>query len=303
MIDFNPVALEQKAFYEQYLYDGAERGCEYSFVNVYLWGQQNLSVLHDHVVFFCKFGGHSAYRYPLGTGDKKVVLDAIIEDSKERGVPCRIGGILADEREQMEKQYPGRFIYKSNRDSHDYVYLIDDLADLKGKKLRNKRNHCYRFEDAVPNFTVQPLTEDNLSSVRQMLSDWYKDKQQPDKPDNFKMEQIAFERAFAHYRELGMDGLILLDGSNVLGFTMGSQMSPDTFDVHFEKAIADIQGTYAVINREFAKYIRNKYPEVRYFNREEDMGIEGLRKSKLSYNPHHMVEKYWATLVEDDNEN
>ena len=90
-----------------------------------------------------------------------------------------------------------------------------------------------------------------------------------------------------------------MNGAKAAAVTFGSRISPDTFDVHFEKADASIQGAYAAINCEFAKHIREKYPEIRYLNREEDMGIEGLRKAKQSYHPHHMVEKCWAHLREE----
>lgn len=78
--------------------------------------------------------------------------------------------------------------------------------------------------------------------------------------------------------------------------TMGSRLGPDTFDIHFEKAREDVDGAYAAVNCEFARHLRAKYPELRYLNREDDLGLEGLRKAKLSYNPHHMVEKFWAYL-------
>ena len=80
---------------------------------------------------------------------------------------------------------------------------------------------------------------------------------------------------------------------------MGSRLSPDTFDIHFEKAREDVDGAYNAINCEFARYLRLKHPEIQFLDREDDVGIEGLRKAKLSYNPHHMVEKYWACLKED----
>ena len=92
---------------------------------------------------------------------------------------------------------------------------------------------------------------------------------------------------------------MLLDGDRVLAFTMGSRLSADTVDVHFEKARADVNGAYTAINCEFARYIRAKHPDIRFLNREEDMGLEGLRKAKQSYRPHHMVEKCWACLLED----
>ena len=96
-----------------------------------------------------------------------------------------------------------------------------------------------------------------------------------------------------------MVGLVLRDGENVIAFTLGSPLSPDTFDIHFEKAREDVDGAYAVINCEFARYLRNAYPQLQYLNREDDLGLEGLRKAKLSYYPHHLVEKCWACLLED----
>ena len=90
-----------------------------------------------------------------------------------------------------------------------------------------------------------------------------------------------------------------MDGDRILAMTLGSRLSSDTFYVHFEKARSDVQGAYGAVNCEFARYIREKYPEVKYLNREEDMGIEGLRRAKKSYYPHHLVEKYWAHLWED----
>ena len=90
-----------------------------------------------------------------------------------------------------------------------------------------------------------------------------------------------------------------MDGGEVVAVTLGSRMTEDTVDVHFEKALSYVDGAYTAINCEFARYIRGKYPEVRFLNREEDMGLEGLRKAKESYLPHHMMEKCWAHLLEE----
>ena len=113
------------------------------------------------------------------------------------------------------------------------------------------------------------------------------------------MEEIAIERALRDREVLGLEGLTVTDGDRILAMTIGSRLSHDTFDIHFEKARADVQGAYAAVNCEFARYLREKYPEVKFLDREEDMGLEGLRRAKRSYYPHHMVEKYWAHLLED----
>ena len=80
-------------------------------------------------------------------------------------------------------------------------------------------------------------------------------------------------------------------------------MSEDTYDIHFEKARENVDGAYTAINQQFASYLREKHPEIRYLDREDDMGLDGLRKAKLSYCPVRLIEKYWARLWENDDEN
>ncbi len=302
MIDFKPIKVEDKERYQKYLLDGSDRSCEYSFVNLYLWGRQNATILHDHMVLFSQFNRKSVYPYPVGNGDKKPVLDAIIADAKERGISCRITSLSEEAKKTLETLYPGMFRFHCDRDGFDYVYAIDDLADLPGKKYQKKRNHCNRFRTDYPDYHVESLNDDNLPKIQQMLSDWYKAKEEENPGSDFFMEQVALNKALKHYQELDMDGLVLFDGDKVLGFTMGSQLSDDTFDIHFEKAWGDVNGAYAIINYEFARYIREKHPEIRFLDREDDMGIEGLRIAKERYFPHHMVEKCWAHLMEADYE-
>lgn len=298
-IDFSQFTLQDKALYEEYLSGDTERGCEFSFANLYLWGRQSFALLHGHVVLFSQFDRRSIYLYPVGNGDKKAVLDAIIADAKERGIACRISALGESAKKTLEQLYPNQFCFHCDEGSWDYVYDINDLADLGGKKYHGKRNHLNRFKDIVPHYTVEPIDEHNLPRVKEMAKNWYQTRLKENPDGDYHMEAAALEKAFRDYRALGMEGLVLLDGEEVLAFTMASRLSEDTFDVHFEKARADIPGAYTAINCEFANYIRDKYPSVRYLDREEDMGLEGLRKAKLSYYPHHMVKKYWAHLMEE----
>lgn len=298
MIDFRPVSLRDKEVYEQYLFMGGEHGCEYSFANRYLWGRQEFALLNDHVVIHFCHGVHSVYSYPLGNGDEQEILDAIITDADERGMEVKITSLDRRAMEALEHYYPGKFLFHSDRDSYDYVYDINDLADLKGKRYNRKRNHYNRFKTLYPEYELQTIDSNNLFAVKEMIAEWYENKQRENPEIDYRKEQVALDKAFLSYSELGLEGLLLMNGTDVLAVTLGSLMAEDTFDVHFEKARPDAEGAYAAINCEFAKYIRNKYPNVQFLNREEDMGLEGLRKAKKSYLPHHMVEKYWASLAE-----
>ena len=176
---------------------------------------------------------------------------------------------------------------------------MDDLADLKGRKFQKKRNHVNRFRAEHSQFELQNLTGGNFSAAQRMVGEWYRARMQADPTGDYMMESIAMSRAFRHYEGLQMESAVLVENGEILAVTMGSRLSEDTFDIHFEKAREDVDGAYAAVNCEFARYLRLKYPQLCYLNREDDVGLAGLRKAKLSYNPHHMVEKSWAYLAED----
>jgi hypothetical protein len=299
MIDFKPLTLEQKPLFDRYLQAAGERGCEYSFVNLYLWGRQKAAVLNDNLVFFSQFNRKSVYLFPVGTGDKKPVLDAIIQDARERGIPCRLVGLVQEDCAQLEQLFPGKLRYHFDRDSFDYIYDIHDLADLKGRKFQRKRNHLNRFREGNPGYSLEEITDDNLAEVEALVSHWYDLRQQENPHGDYHMERAALKKALCQRVALGMEGLLLRTADGVVAMTMGSRLNDDTFDIHFEKALDIADGAYAAINNGFARYLREKYPELAFLNREDDLGLEGLRKAKLSYNPHHMVEKSWACLLED----
>lgn len=299
MIPFEPLDPEKKAEYDRYLQNDGERGCEYSFVNLYLWGRQKAAFLHDHLAFFSQFNRKSVYLFPVGYGDKRPVLEAVMADAKKRGIPCRFTGLTQDDCALLERLYPGRFRFHFDRDTFDYVYDIHDLADLKGKKFQRKRNHLNRFRDNHPDHVLEPITDENIDQVRQLVQSWYELRMAEDPHADFHMERSAIKKALDHRQILGMEGLLLRVDGKPVAMTMGSRLNDNTFDVHFEKALDIADGAYAAINNGFARYLREKHPDLCFLNREDDMGLPGLRKAKLSYNPDHMIDKSWACLLED----
>lgn len=302
MIDFQRLDLSVKPKYDSYLMNCRERGCEYSFVNLFLWGRQKAAFVDAHLVFLSQFDRRNVYPFPIGSGGLKPVLDKLIQDARTRGIPCCLTSLTKEDCETVEALYPGAFRFHSDRDSFDYIYAIDDLAELKGRKFQKKRNHYNRFVSDHPDYQILPLDGHTRVAAFQMLEQWYRDKQEADPHNDFHLEQLAIHRAFAFQKQLELEGLVLMEEGQVLAFCMGSRLNADTFDIHFEKARGSEDGAYAVINREFAKYLRDKYPELRWLDREDDMGLEGLRRAKQSYNPDHLIEKYWARLWETEDE-
>ena len=299
MIDFQRIQLSHKEAYEAILMASPERGCEYSFANLYLWGMQELAFRHGCALRFSHFHGKSVYPYPIGAGDKQAAVSDILLDAKLRGIPCRIIGMTQADKEELEHLFPGKFYIRADRDSFDYVYDINDLADLRGRKFQSKRNHFNRFCADHPDHRAVPMTCDMLPKAKAFVEGWYSRRREADPDGDYLLESVALARLFNHCGELDMEGLVLMDGEEILAITMGSRLSADTFDIHFEKAREDVSGAYNAINCHFARHLRLKYPQVQFLNREEDMGLEGLRISKLGYRPHHMVEKYRAVVMED----
>ena len=124
MIPFERLDLNQKEKYDQILMHCGTRGCEYSFVNLFLWGRQKAAFVGDYLVLLSQFNRRSVYPFPVGRGDIRPVLDAIIQDARERGVPCCLSGMTREECDLLEQLYPGKFRFHEDRDSFDYIYDI-----------------------------------------------------------------------------------------------------------------------------------------------------------------------------------
>ena len=302
MIEFQRLCPNDRAKFASYFQDQPEKGCEYSLVNLMAWGRQRVHYGKEFLTIFSQFDRISVYPFPVGRGDVKPVLDAIIHDARQRGIPCRITSMIKQECDLLEELYPGQFCFHADRDGFDYVYRIEDLATLKGKRYQSKRNFVNRFRETHPDCEVVVLDRENLHLAEALANKWYSQRQETDTHSNFHMEQVALQRVLRCWTPLEMEGILLVENGCPLAMTIGSRLSPDTFDIHFEKALDTTDGAYAAINQAFAAHLLQTHPELRFLNREDDMGIEGLRKAKLSYKPDHLVEKYWARFWEDDDE-
>lgn len=302
MIPFQKLELSQREYLNSYLFRARKHGCEYSFANMFLWGRQKAAVRDGFLLRMSHFDRKIVYPFPVGEGDIKQALDAVIHDAAARGIPCCLATMTEEECQLVEKLYPGAFRFYSDRDSYDYVYAIDDLADLKGRKFQKKRNHLNRFRQNHPDAKIVPLDESNRVQAFFLAQKWYQSRCEAEPDRDHHLEQLALHRAFAFWQQLGMEGVVLIEQGKALAFAMGSRLDDDTFDIHFEKALDTVDGAYAAVNQGFAAYLREKYPEVKWLNREDDLGLEGLRKAKLSYCPDHMVEKFWARLWEEEDD-
>ena len=238
-----------------------------------------------------------SYLYPFGRGDVKPVIEAMMQDAKEHNVYFTISLLLDPMKAELETLFPGQFEFTEERAYFDYIYLRESLVELKGKKLHGKRNHVNKFKALHgDNWSYETITEDNLEECFQMALKW-RNLNGCEDDEEKNSEMCVTLNSLRLYKELNLIGGLLRVGDEIVAFTIGEAVNDDTFVVHIEKAYADIEGAYTMINQQFVEHeIAGKY---KYTNREDDVGEEGLRKAKLSYKPVFMVEKGVVTLKED----
>lgn len=292
MIDFRNPTPADREWVEPLLRREGIPQCAYNFTNMFCWqdtyGTQIARDLNRVLVRFHHSALGLAYLWPTGKGNPLPALDLLAEDAHSQGQPLRFVGLSLYHRNWLEDCWPHRFTFTENRDSFDYQYAIDRLADLPGKKLQAKRNHINRLNDNYPGWDFAPFTDADAEACLALDKLWRQEALARSSEEELRSEHEALTRAIQHRESLGLEGVVLRWEDEILGFTLGSLLTDTVFDVHFEKARADIQGAFPAVNRSFARYLRDKYPDLRYLDREEDMGLEGLRKAKLSYGPDHL---------------
>lgn len=267
------------------------RSADFNFVSNYLWKnsfKHMVGRLEDRYVIKVTLPMGVYYSFPIGQGDLKQAYLDIKKDADEHGIPVKICGAMEYHIQQLRECGITDFRVEPMTAANDYIYAIDDLADLKGKKFHGKRNHIHRFEE-TQDWHYEELTVDHIEVCRKMLDVWMKDYEEV--TDSLKEEFVAVNLALDHFSILELEGGVLYVGDEVVAFTIGDVICADTVEVNFEKARRDIEGSYPMINREFVRMIRKKHPQIRYINREDDMGNENLRKAKQSYHPVFMIEK------------
>lgn len=295
-IDFRKKELEDKELISGYFWKYPSRSCERTFANSYLWKRfypVTFAIVEDTLVFKSERKDGFAFAFPAGEPENvKKAIGILDEYSKERGSSLRFYHVTSESFALLEEWYPGRFQITYNEDVADYIYEAEKLATLAGKKLHAKRNHINKFKQTYEGrWSYETITKDNLEGCFQMGLKWRNENGCED--DEEKNAEICVTlNALRLFEELELvGGLLRLDGE-IVAFTIGEPICEDTFVVHIEKAFADIQGAYPMINQQFVEHECMKY---KYINREEDTGSEGLRKAKRSYRPVFMVEKGFVT--------
>lgn len=302
MIPFREIQLSDKTELEHFLKRATAPICDYTFVNIYAWQpiyQTAWAEVEGALVVRFQLNGEYGYMI-VGAEDYASVLTALQAEVAALGSRLRLVGMTSDDAQQFRTWAEAnggveRFAVCDNPDYRDYIYLVEDLSALTGRKYQPKRNHINKFESKY-NYEFRPLTQEYFQECLCLECRWQLRKAVMDNPDIAReheckdtAEKTAIRRAFDAYDELGLYGGVLLVDGHVAAFTYGSAMGEEIFCTHIEKADAMMDGIFPMINRCFARALAER--GFRYVNREEDMGLAGLRRSKHSFYPVRLQEK------------
>lgn len=298
MIAFNEISLSDRERVLRYTLTSTRRNCDLSFSNLYSWRflyQTQLAEKDGFLLIKFRVDGHVCYMMPVGDGNLRAVLHDLKEDADAEGETFRMMGVCSHMRADLEEAAPDCFRFTADRDYYDYIYLRTDLATLKGKRYQPKRNHINKFLRTYPDYQYLPLDTTLVPECLELADRWCRlNETTEEERRELEDEHRSLTDALNHFDELGLLGGVLHVGGRIVAFTFGAPINANTFDVCVEKADVDIESSYTMINYEFANHIPEQYF---FINREEDLGLEGLRKAKLSYYPEVLLEKWIAVCT------
>ena len=295
MLEFRDIAITDKERICAALRYSQFMGCEYSFSNNMAWkrlGDSQIAFYKDFYIC-CSFrspNGVPKFFLPSGSGNYKDVIQEMKKYSENLGKPLTVAGITETSLQMLRELYPGGFTYDTDDGDWDYIYNSSDLISLPGRKYHGKRNHLARFNELGAVFSE--ITDRDFDDCITFSTMEYNSRSAV-LDHSFIAEQYAINTYFNYFGELGLKGGVIRIDGKVTAFSIGDQLNNDTFCVHIEKADTRFNGMYAGINNCFAKAAASGY---KYINREEDLGLEGLRRSKQSYHPAFLLKKYTVTF-------
>lgn len=287
MLEFKSLDIEDKGLFDKYLKPYNFSTCEYSFTNLFIWRKGcdiQYTVYKDALIIKRKdFEGKYYFMQPVGYRDEdlKDIIDKMIELKDNYKLDFLLKDVELPFLDKLRTLYSDKLTEIEDRDGFNYIYESEKLSSLSGKKLHSKKNHYNNF---IKNntFRAVPITDEIIADCISFAKEWCKNS---DSSEYILYELNGIEELLNNNENLNFVGMAVYVDNKLSAFTLGEKMNEDMAIIHIEKADADIQGLYAFINKTF---VETYFSDVPYINREQDLGMEGLRKAKLSYHPFKM---------------
>lgn len=300
MLEWSTPSISDGDWIRKIIAESGNMGSDVSFANMYLLREKYDIQICSYRGFLLRhyngYYGRKGYTFPIGTGSPEKALQALKEDAEKRREPLCFCLLTEEQKQMLEQIFPDTFVFESNPGDSDYIYSQEELANLAGKAFHKKKNHFSKFVRTYPEYRFEQIGAANWQDAVLVEDMWYYEHLQ-EEDESQKKEYAAVKEALEHFEQLELSGGLLYVNDTPAAMTVASYINEDTCDIHFEKAVGECvtNGAYAAINRLFAQTLN-----CTWLNREEDIGIEGLRKAKMSYHPKMLVKKYNAHLKTQD---
>lgn len=298
MLEWSTPKLNDGDWIREIVAESGNMGSDVSFANIFLLRNKYDIQICSYRDFFIRHyngtNGRKGYTFPIGTGNLSKALDEIFADALNRREKPAFCLVTEEQKSILEEMYAGKFEFESTQADSDYIYSQTELANLSGRAFHKKKNHVSKFTRTYPDYRFEQLGQGNWEDARLVEDIWYYEHMQDEDESQLK-EYNSIKEALEYFEQLELAGGIIYVNDTPVAMTIASKINEETWDIHFEKAIGEstVNGAYAAINRMFAQTLEGS----RWINREEDIGIEGLRKAKMSYHPKILLKKYNAKWI------
>ena len=295
-LTFRPLALEDRACIQQHTFESGLQNCNYSFINLISWQPTfgtEFALTSQGLVLRYRSEGGTAYMLNLKQHDADAyasLAQALCDDARQHGERLVVMGLENRDAEGLASALGTEAQFQTLRNNQDYIYDRSRLESLQGKELHGKRNHVNKFRSLYPHYTYRPLEQSLFPLCIELEKRWREaghNRPEGYAIDTIDVEQRNMQYVFDHWTTLDAIGGAVLVDEKLVAFTYGGAITEDTFDVCVEKADVSYEGAFNIINQEFVRHLP---PQFVHINREEDMGLEGLRKAKTAYHPQQLLE-------------
>lgn len=300
MLLFKQLEITDKELFSKYLSEYNFNTYEYSFTTLYLWRKYckvEYAVTHNTLIIKKTQEDKGTYfMQPIGYNEnniREVISELIIYKNNHPEMKVLFRDIEESFINVLNDILNKDIIIKEDENNFDYIYSAEELANLSGKKYHSKKNHYNQFIKSY-NVEIKEINDEEVMNDCFELSQRWFDKEK-EKTSELVFELQGIKELLENKDYLRIDTIAVYVEGKIAGFSIGERVNNKMAIIHIEKCDPEYQGVYAYINRTF---VMEKYSDLRYINREEDLGIEGLRKAKMSYNPSGFVKKY---IIENNN--
>jgi hypothetical protein len=297
MLRFKALDLEDKDIFKTYLKDYKFKTYEYSFSTLYLWRRLcnvEYAVFKDAIIIKKYEEGKGAYfMEPLfkNKNSIKEIMEELKDYKRMNGHKNLLRDIEEGFLRELKELYTDSILYREDINNYDYIYDASRLMTLSGNKLHSKKNHFNQFVNTYK-YDIKDISEPGVAEECIDFSYRWTDTKE-DSHKHLAYEKEGIRDILVNQRLLDIVGMALYIGEKIVGFSIGERINKDMAIIHIEKADPFYKGAYAFINKTF---IELYFKDSKLINREEDLGIEGLRKAKESYHPLKLEKKYIVDL-------